>query len=391
MTLEKIYKEALKLSKIFRASANKVDLENAFPEENMRLLKEAEFMKIFIPKEYGGFGIDEIELFNISRILSSGCLSTAVIWSMHYQQVFVLTNYLKGKIRSKILTEIAEKNIYIGSVTTEIGKGGTLLECNAALEYEGESIILNRKAPIVTGGDKCDAYLITMRRNENVSTKDVVLVYALKEDLEVDLIAQPNMLGMRGTFSSSINLSGKLSQNALINPSIDFNEVAIKRMIPVGHLAWAICWIGYVESGYIHVKNDIFRNPKINKKLLNETNLVALAKVRMKIDMISAYFDKVSSLYSTNKDDFGFLTSSSFQIKINSIKISSSEILYECVNDLIDIVGLSHGYIISDKTPLQRMLRDMRSSSLMFHNNRLLAINGKLGLFEIIQTLHNGE
>lgn len=382
MSIESIIKKSTEISRQLEKRAYIVDKDNCFPRENVDLLKSEGFMKLFIPAKFGGGGYGLKEFLEITRIMAQGCLSTAVIWSMHFQQVMVLIHHLQENVKAKILTNIAENNLYVGSVTTEIGKGGTLLKCNAPLKYDENSVILERVAPIVTGGDQCDAYLITMKKKTDATENEVVLVYAEKKNLDVELISQPNMLGMRGTYTTGIKISGKLQSGCIVNPSQKFNELCISTMIPMGHLAWASCWIGCAEYAYKLVRDENFRNPKTRNQFNSDHAYQKLARVRMDIDIVDSYLQMVGTLYLTNRDSLGYLSSNEFQIKINNLKILSSEILYKCVNDLIEIVGLRYGYINAKDTPLERILRDLRSASLMFHNQRLMDINGKLVLFE---------
>jgi len=71
-------------------------------------------------------------------------------------------------------------------------------------------------------------------------------------------------------------------------------------------------------------------------------------------------------------------SSPSFQITINNLKIMASEWLYEVVDELVQLCGLRYGYVRNEATRLERTLRDLRSASLMFSNDRLSKANGKL-------------
>jgi acyl-CoA dehydrogenase len=374
--------KANRVSSFLGQQAHAVDAAGVFPHENLQLLRDEGFMKLFIPVEFGGHGYGLQSFFEVTRILAKGCISTAVIWSMHFQQVLVLINHLEPEVKGRLLGRISAGNLYVGSVTTETGKGGTLLKCNAALAYENSHVILDREAPVVTGGDQCDAYLITMRKEASATENEVVLIFAEKNELEVKLTNKPQMLGMKGTYTTGIHLYGKLPPESIVNPTSRFSDLCISTMIPVGHLAWAFCWLGATQSAYQFVRDKIFRNPANRQTSSANEADHQLVRVRMKIDLIEVYIRKIADLYFLNKDNIPYLSSGEFQLKINNLKVASSEMLYECVNGLIELAGLHFGYINSPDTPLERILRDLRSAALMFHNKRLLDINGKLLMFE---------
>ena len=71
----------------------------------------------------------------------------------------------------------------------------------------------------------------------------------------------------------------------------------------------------------------------------------------------------------------------SFSIQINNLKIISSENLYKAINEIVEVSGMYYGYQQIEEINFERTLRDLRSASIMFHNNRLKGINGKLSLF----------
>lgn len=71
-----------------------------------------------------------------------------------------------------------------------------------------------------------------------------------------------------------------------------------------------------------------------------------------------------------------------FNIHINNLKIIASETLFKATDDMIEVAGLTYGFITNDRLPLERAFRDLRSASLMYHNDRLLLANGRLNLID---------
>jgi acyl-CoA dehydrogenase len=57
------------------------------------------------------------------------------------------------------------------------------------------------------------------------------------------------------------------------------------------------------------------------------------------------------------------------------------------VEELIELVGLRHGYLRNQPLALERALRDLRSASLNYGNDRLHLANGSLSLLDQETTL----
>lgn len=70
------------------------------------------------------------------------------------------------------------------------------------------------------------------------------------------------------------------------------------------------------------------------------------------------------------------------QLLLNGLKITAAEQCYRAVDDLVDAVGMRHGYLKDSPTRLEQSLRDLRSAALNYSNDRLHLVDGKLALLD---------
>ncbi len=367
-----------------KASAFITDQEKRFPEENLALLKASGLMGLLIPCAFGGMGGDAEDMMYVARKFGAACLTTSVIWAMHCQQIAVLVNHTCEEYREDILRKIATESYYVGSVTTEEKKGGHLLTAFSALQTKESAIVLERIAPIITGGPYCDAYLITMKSAGDAPDSDVKLVYAERHEGDFTQLSEWSAMGMRGTSSVRMKISISSDKLRLINPRQDFREIAVESMIPVGHIAWASGWLGAATATYNQMIG-IFRNPDKRKAfdLGSDLLLEKLGRIRMDIDVVTVFTESVVTSYVelvSSAEKRGELYLNPFQLKINSLKVMSSEVLFNVVHKIVDVLGLRYGYMTDAELPVERTFRDLRAGSLMYHNDRLLIVNGKLSL-----------
>ena len=375
------------ISKILREDADRVDREGVFPSRGMQALKEAGLMGLLIPREHGGIGGSYATLSAIAQVLSAECLSTALIWAMHCQQVAVLIKHAPEPPRTATLRSVAKKGLLIASITTEKGKGGHLLTAFAPLVVTDGDVLLSREAPTATGGLHADAYLITMRAGETSSPANVVLVYAERNSLDVVRSHDWDALGMRGTESIGLSLKGRIPDGQLLNHPRDFRKIAVTTMIPVGHIAWASCWLG-AAWGIFDRTVTALRDPSSRGLLDIKSELFAerLARVRLDIDSIDCFLAQTileyEDLLQDAKEPFQAVSSRSFQLRINGLKILASERSFRVANELMELIGMRQGYLRSKDIPIERTFRDLRSASLMLSNYRLLIANGKLAMLD---------
>ena len=380
---------AREVARVIAAHAAKVDEQGIFPETGLQALKQSGLMGLIVPYEYGGLGASYEMMSQIAQILAGSCLSTGMIWAMHCQQVATITDHASEELRQKVLPMIANGKMFVASVTSEREKGGHLLTAYAPLMMADDEIVLVRDAPVVTGGAFGDGYLITMRASEDSPPSQVVLVFADRTQLEIEARSGWFPLGMRGTDSAAMTLKGHLPCTQVINPQGGFEHVAVSTMIPVGHIAWAASWLGATQAAFNQML-DIFRDPKARKgyNLQSDLFTTRLARIRLQIDTVRVYLQQViqeyedTRRYSDDENGKSKCASPSFNIRINNLKLLASEVLFDAINQLIQLSGLRYGYMRNERVCLERTFRDLRSASLMYSNDRLLVANGKLALLD---------
>ena len=381
-----ILRRADAVAAVLAEHARSVDAEGVFPVEGLEALRGSGLMGLVVPREYGGLDGSCSLLSRVARVLATNCLSTAMIWGMHCQQVAVLVDHACAQLKERVLPAIARGELYIASITSERGKGGHLLTAFAPLTYEDGLAVMRRDAPVVTGGAHADAYLTTMRADPDAPPGDVKLVYADRSQVAVDERTPWSTLGMRGTESLGISLDGRVPPEQIVDAERGFEEVAITTLIPVGHIAWASCWLGAATSVYRQVI-ALLRDPRQRREydLHSELFVTRLAEIRMRLDVAGAYLNQVVAEYEDARRGLHpveAIYAPSFQIHINTLKVHVSDSLFKAVDELMQLVGLRHGYSKASPIPIERTFRDLRSASLMYSNDRLLIANGKLSLLD---------
>jgi len=368
---------------VLAANAADVDQSGCFPVSAVEALRGSGLFGLSVPVEFGGLGGTLSDLSEVAQILASGCLSTAMIWAMHCQQVDSVVRYGTVRLCEDLLPRVAAGKAYIASVTTEPTGGGHLLSAQASLDQAGEELVMRRVAPIVTGGEYADGFLVTMKDSANASSNQVTLVYADRSQLDIEYRGQWNALGMRGTRSLGMTLSGQLPLHQIVGERGEYRTVAVQSMIPLAHIGWSACWLGGARARLADVVG-LVRSPRRPKSLDPNSPLTAsrLARVRVDLELVSAYLNSVVGEVIAHRAEGHSLDSPETQIHINTLKISAAELTFRAVDSLIELTGLSTGYSRDSAVPLERTFRDLRSATLNYSNDRLLTMNGSLSLLD---------
>lgn len=363
---------------LLREHADTLDATSSFPVEALAALGEAGLMGLLVPRAQGGMGADLIDLVAVTMTLADACTSTAFVWSMHCQQVDALVRFGDADWTSGVLARVAAGDLYLASVTTEHVKGGHLLSADAALEPEGDGARLLRRAPIVTGGEHADAFLVTMRADPSAPRDVISLVFAERDELDVTVERTWDQSGMRGTANVALELRGLLRPARVVGPPRGFRAVAIESMIPVAHLAWSASWLGAAVGAL----RRVVRHLRARGRPLSDLEAARLGAIRARLETASAYLWTVAHEVVAARDAGASLDRPPLQIHLNALKVSSSEAARAVVDALVELVGLRDGYERGSALALDRALRDVRAASLTFNDDRLRVATGHLSLLD---------
>jgi acyl-CoA dehydrogenase len=369
---------------ILRAYAAEVDRDARFPVECLEALRTSGLLGLLVPTRYGGLGGGLAELVEVAKLLAGACTSTAMIWVMHCQQVDALVRFASPPLRESLLPKIAAGDVYVASVTTEPGKGGYLFKAEDALEQGDSGWRLDRRAPIVTGGQVADGFLVSMRGGPDAPPSNMTLIYAERDQLAVTLEAGSwDSLGMRATHSVSMRLRGEVPEDQIVGPPGQFRRVALDSFVTLGHLGWAASWIGAARHAFEAVVR-LYGKPEqpSNFDVQSDHFTSRLGRIRVDLEVANAYLGRTVEEISGLRRHGGEVDRNATQIHLNTLKIVAAERSFAVVDQLIDLVGLKLGYRRDSPIPLERLFRDLRSASLNHSNDRLLVATGRLGLLD---------
>ncbi|MFC8008536.1 acyl-CoA dehydrogenase family protein [Streptomyces olivaceus] len=364
---------------VTREHARATDDAAAFPVAALDAMRRTGLLGLLVPRSHGGRGGDLRDLVAVSERIAREDMSAAMIFAMHCQQVAAVVSHAGPALRESLLPRIACGEVYLASVTTERGKGGHLLTSDSALDTAGDRLVIDRDAPIVTGGEHADGFLITMRAPGATSPTQVSLVYADRADLDVTTTGSWNPLGMRASHSLPVRLTGTVPGHHVVGAHGGFHALTVQVFAPLAHIGWSACWLGAATGALSRVVTKL-RSPAGRKSadLGSELLLSRLGRVRNRLELVAASLHQCVALVSGGGD----LSVPSAQLRLNALKIEAAEQCFAAVNDLVELTGLRDGYLRDSPLRLERTLRDLRSASLNYSNDRLLLANGRLALLD---------
>jgi acyl-CoA dehydrogenase len=374
---------ARRLSSGLSEFARETDATKAFPKRSVDLIRDAALLGWFIREEDGGVSGSIADFCRITAHLGEGCTSTALIYAMHCQQAALLRRHGGDALRPQARS-VAEGAL-MASVTTEREKGGDLLTVQTPLVWTDSEVLVERDAPVVSYGRHADLLLVTMRRSAQHPPTEVALVLLDPREAGIDGNGAWDAMGMRGTCSAGLRISQRVPSNRVFPEP--FHGMALTTMIPIGHLGWASAWMGAARGAMRRLLTEL----RLQRRgLTSELFLHRVGELRLALDLVEALIADVARDVDLawSGDTRERFKDAALNIRVNSVKVAAARLTFQVVNSLVEMAGLAHGYREGSMTGLERVFRDLRSATLMFHDDRLLQANGRLTL---IDTLTGGE
>jgi acyl-CoA dehydrogenase len=359
-------------------AADSVDREARFPSESLEALKKARMMGALVPRDLGGLGCGMIELSAMCEALAQSCASSAMVFAMHHIQVAsILRHAIHQPYYQKYIGELLETQPLIASATSEVGIGGEMRTSICSVSRTGDGRFkLDKDASTISYGAQADDILFQARRAADSPPNDQIFVLVRKRDYSLTQKGAWDALGMRGTCSPPFFLSSSGEEGQIFETP--FADVASETQVPFSHILWSSVWLGIATAAVTRARAFVRQQARAKPGTVPPAAL-RLAEVSSRLQTMRTNVHDVASECEglMRSRETASLSSIAFALKMNNLKVSSSEMAVEIVHHALLITGIM-GYKNDTKFSVGRHLRDAHSAALMVNNDRIYATNASM-------------
>ncbi|WP_107840778.1 acyl-CoA dehydrogenase family protein [Metasolibacillus meyeri] len=185
-------------------TAAKYDDSGKFPYEHFQILEKEGYLKLTIPKEYGGRGLSLYETLLVQERLAKASGSTALSVGWHLMTFFSLSHFRpwKEEVFAEICRATVEEgyllNVYMTErATGNIVRGGKLA---TTAQKSSSGYVLNGRKAFATLSPIIKQFTVLAYIEE----EDKIAEFLVQKDDTVEIIDTWDVLGMRGTGSMDI-------------------------------------------------------------------------------------------------------------------------------------------------------------------------------------------
>jgi acyl-CoA dehydrogenase len=356
-------------------AAPEVDREARFPVEAIDALRAVRLLSVLVPRHLGGAGASITQVAGVVEELGRHCASTSMIYAMHQIQIDCLVRHGRNEALQRYLGEVAANELLLASATTELGVGGDVRTSVCAVERTGAGFRLQKNAPVISYGQHADGILATARATPDSPASDQVLVLCRAGDgMQLEPAGTWDTFGFRGTCSLGFLLTAEGDPTEILDDP--YGDISAQTMLPTSHVLWSSVWLG-LATGAVSLARRYVRAEARKKPGTTPPAATRLAELVGIHQQMSGLVHGTARRYQDARDDVDQLTSMSFAIAMNSLKVSASTMVVDIVQRALTICGMA-GYREDSPYSMGRLLRDAHGAALMINNDRILGHNAQM-------------
>lgn len=328
--------------------AKEIDQKGEFPWDLVKRMAELELLAIYVPREYGGAGLDVLSYAIAVEEIGRVCGSTGIFLAAH-SSLGVFPIYYAGneEQKKKWLNPLA-RGEKIGSFgLTEPNAGSDAAGTQTTFKLVGDKYIINGTKRFITSGHVADIIVFTATKDPALGYHGISAFVVEKGTTGFTAGKEEDKLGLRGSITSELifedcaipkeNLLGKESDGFKI-----FMETLDGGRISIGALALGIAQ-GALDAS-IKFVNENQKNGKPMSKSQTAQSMIAEMATEIEAARLLIY-------HTANLKDAGLP-----YVKESAMaKYYASTIGMKATSMAIEIHGMLG---LTNQYPVERFMRD---------------------------------
>ena len=337
--------------------AAEVDASGTNPKESWHDVWQNGLLTIGIPKKYGGHELDMLTYVMVIEKLAGGCTNTGMTVHMHSTVMRFIDALGTDKQRAMYYPEIVDDGKLFGSWGSEPQTRGGSAFRHTTIIPDGDGYVLNGEKNFCTMSGGAHRYMIHCNAQNTPDPIGSQVLALIPNDVAgLSQMDEWNTLGMRGTVSPSMKLDHcVVTKDGVLGKPGDGYHTGITQGFSLG---FAAAYVGAAQTALDFTKDFCIKQTfsgasgRVADELLVQRTMaemtMALSSARMALyDAASQWEGKTANQRAVIAARPKYLaTLASQDVSTKAIQISG-------------------GRSVHKRWPLERIYRDIRTSTLM--------------------------
>lgn len=176
-----------------------IEVTNKFPDEFYDLVNQHNLYRISLPEEYGGWGLDELEILKVQEEFSRG--PGGMRMHIHFAQDLnwrPLYDYGSEELKAELMPKFGDKSIFSAWCLTE-QTGGTGADLQTTAVRDGDDYIINGEKWLISFTDmNTHSYIHAVTDPDADPDHRLSTFYVPVDTPGYEVTPMPHMMGCRG-------------------------------------------------------------------------------------------------------------------------------------------------------------------------------------------------
>jgi len=364
---------------VLRPNAAETDRSGSFPVANIAALKASGLLGLLIPTTMGGGGGDVLTAMLVTEALAKGCISTAMIYTMHQSTLPLMCALADDAQVARFLGPIARGELFGAFAMSEPGSGNRIWHMDSHAAANGNGFVIDSFKSFCTSAGHADFYLVPTRGSAEAGATDLSLFWIDGDTPGIEPKGEWDGMGLRGNGSRPLhfNQCHVPAENRFGEATEGFSFM-MAYSLPIYLVGLATCYLGLAQEAFDaaigHVKRRVHSDTGRSLATVETVQRYA-AEMKCKIDQARATILRVAQMSDNATvlfDEFnnaGLLDEiirdnpdDPYFVELAELKIIASEMAVQVSHTALQICG-GQGY--KRGHPVERCYRDARAGSLM--------------------------
>ena len=336
------------------ARAAETDRSEAYPWDNVALLKDAGFFGLTIPKEYGGQGLSYLDAALVVEEMAKACAVTGRITVEANMGAIGIIMAYGSEAQKKLAAELVLSGDKPAICITEPEAGSAATEMTSRADQRGNGYVLNGKKHWITGGGVSRLHVIFARVFDTAGEEQGISGFIAIRDETPGLAVGPReqTMGLRGIPECEILMNDMaVDADMLVLPPRGLKKGFADLMTAYNgqRVGAATVALGIAEGAYRLALDYVQEREQFGRPLAEFQGLQWIL-ADMSIGLAAAR-NLIHRAAMCPQGEFPDV------LEAAQAKIFASEMAIKVTNDALQLFGAA-GY--SRANPLERMVRDAR-------------------------------
>ena len=339
----------------------KLDRDDIFPRDILKVMGDAGLMGVFIPEEYGGLAGSIMDLALVTEELSRACLGVSTTYGAIALGTFPVLLGADEATKQRVLPKIATGEWIAAFCLTEAEAGSDAFAMRTRAAKDGDDYVLNGTKQWITNGGEADFYIVIAITDPARGARGASAFLVEKDRPGLGFGKREDKLGIRASSTREV-----IFDNVRIPASNRIGREGTGFILTMRTLERARVAVGAQGVGLAAAAVDAAVSYARERKQFGKPVAAFQAVGHMLADMAMKVEAARALLYATCRMIDG--GESDFAMESSMVKVVGSDVAMAVAVDAIQVFG---GYGYMKEYPVEKMLRDAKILQIYEGTNQI--------------------